>query len=99
MYKLIALYKKPKDEKAFMEHYEKVHTPIVKSIPGLKDLVINRVTGNPMGGDPDYYMIVEMLFETKEDFNKGMSSAENMAAGKDIGNFARGLVSVMTATS
>lgn len=99
MYKLIALYKKPEDEEAFMEHYENVHTPIVKSIPGLKDLVVNRVTGTPMGGDPAYFMIVEMVYENKEDFKKGMSSAENMQAGKDLGNFAKGLVTLVTTAS
>lgn len=99
MYKLIALYKKPEDEEAFMEHYEKVHTPIVKSVPGLKDLVVNRVTGTPLGGEPAYFMIAEMLFETKDDFKKGMSSAENMAAGKDLGNFAKGLVTLVTTSN
>lgn len=99
MYKLIALYKKPEDEAAFLEHYEKVHTPIAKSIPGLKELVVNRVTGNPMGGEAEYFMIVEMVYETKEDFKKGMSSAENMAAGKDLGNFARGLVTLVTTSN
>lgn len=96
MYKLIALYKKPEDEEAFMEHYENVHTPIVKSIPGLKELIVNRVTGTPMGGDPAYFMVVEMVYENKEDFKKGMSSAENMQAGKDLGNFAKGLVTLVT---
>lgn len=97
MHKLIVLYKKPDDVDAFMTHYNEVHIPIVNTIPGLKECIVNKVTGNPMGGEPDYFMTVEMCFETKEDFDTGMRSPENMAAGKDIGNFARGLVTLMTA--
>ena len=99
MYKLIALYKKPDDEAAFLKHYNEVHVPIVNSIPGLKECVVNRVTGSPMGGEPAYFMIVEMIYETKEDFKLGMRSEENMAAGKDLGNFARGLVTLVTTQS
>lgn len=96
MYKLIALYQKPDDVNAFLEYYENTHMKIVDAIPGLKECVVNRVTGSPMGGEPAYFMITEMVFETKEGFKMGMNSPENIAAGKDLRNFAKGLVTLVT---
>ena len=93
MYKLIAIYKKPKDVASFDDHYRNVHTPLVKSIPGLKELVVNRVTGGP-GDKSNLHLIAELCFETKEDFNKAMKSEENKKAGKDLMGFAGDIVSV-----
>lgn len=67
MYKFLALYKKPDDVPAFLEHYEKVHAPLAKKIPGLQRLVVNRITGNAFGGAPPYFLIAEMHFATQED--------------------------------
>lgn len=88
--KLLALYKKPADEDAFFEHYNEVHLPIVATIPGLKKTVITRITGSPMGGEPEYFLMAEMHFSDKESFDKAMSSPENRAAGKDAMSFAKG---------
>lgn len=41
--KLIALYSRPEDETAFLDHYRQVHTPLVRKVPGLQRLVVNRV--------------------------------------------------------
>ena len=97
MHKLIALYKKPDDIQTFMDHYEKVHIPLVKKIPGLTRAVVNRVTASPMGGEPEYFLIAEMHYPDKATFNAAMASPENRAAGKDIGNFAKGLVTLVVA--
>lgn len=97
MHKLIALYKKPGDVDAFMKHYEDVHLPIVRTIPGLSGASINRVTASPMGGEPEYFLIAEMRFPDKETFNKAMASNENLAAGKDLMSFAKGLVTLLIA--
>jgi uncharacterized protein (TIGR02118 family) len=99
MHKLIVTYKKPADVDAFMDHYTNVHIPLVEKIPGLARTEINRVTGSPMGGEPDLFMIVEMSFPDAETFKTAMRSPENMATGKDAMGFAKGLFSVMTAIS
>ena len=52
MVKLIALYERPEDEAAFFEHYEKVHTPLAKKVPGLQKLVVNRVYADAFGREP-----------------------------------------------
>lgn len=95
MKKLIALYKKPDDVTAFLTHYRTVHAPIVEQIPGLARLVVNHVTGSPMGGEPAYFMIAEMHFPDQATFDAAMRSDANRAAGKDLMNFAKGLVTLL----
>lgn len=97
MKKLIALYKRPDDVEAFFEHYEKTHIPLVRKIPGLAKLVVNRVTGSPMGGEPPYFLIAEMHFPDKAAFDAAMASPENRAAGKDAMTFAKGLLTLLVA--
>lgn len=97
MHKLIALYKKPDDVDAFMKHYHEVHVPLVEKIPGLESVTVNHCTGNPMGGDAEYFMIVEMCYPNAEVFKSAMRSPENMATGKDVMSFAKGLVTLVIA--
>ena len=94
MYKLIAMYKTPADPEAFMDHYENVHLPIARRIPGLKEAVVNKVLGSPFG-ETDIFLIAELHFADKESFDLGMQSPENREAGKDLANFAKGLVTVL----
>lgn len=97
MHKLIAMYKKPDDVDAFMHHYQNVHMPLVEKVPGLASVTVNHCTANPMGGDPEYFMIVEMNYPDAETFKAAMKSPENMATGKDVMTFAKGLVTLVVA--
>lgn len=97
MHKLIVLYKKPDNVDAFMAHYNDVHMPLVRKIPGLEGVSVNRVTGSPMGGEPEYFIVTEMRFPDRATFDAAMSSPENREAGKDLMGFARGLVTLVTA--
>lgn len=94
--KLIAIYRKPADEAAFMAHYETVHTPLVRKIPGLRSLAINKVSQHLLGPDQPY-MIVEMSFADRAVFDIAMASDENKAAGKDAMAFAGDIVSLVVA--
>ncbi len=97
MIKLIALYKKPDDEAAFLKHYHDVHIPLVEKVPGLARTVVNRVTASPMGGEPEYFLIAEMHYPDKATFDAAMASAENRACGKDLMSFAKGRVTLLIA--
>lgn len=97
MKKLIALYRKPDDIDAFLKHYNEVHLPLVAKTPGLLRTIINRVTASPMGGEPAYFMIVEMQYEDADSFDTAMKSPENRAAGKDLMSFARDIVTLLVA--
>lgn len=97
MVKLIALYRRPDDEAAFLEHYERVHTPLAMAVPGLQRLVLNRVTADAFGGEPPYFLIAEMHFPDRSTFDAAMRSPENRALGKDLMGFAKGIVTVLFA--
>lgn len=94
--KLIALYKKPDDQVAFLQHYHEIHMPLVMKTPHLLKTEINRVTGAPFG-DPAYFLIAEMHFPNRQRFDEAMASAENRAAGKDLMSFAKNLVTLVIA--
>ena len=94
--KLIALYRKPDDVETFLRHYDEVHTPLIRQVPGLEQLIVNRVTGAPAGEAP-YLLIAEMHFADREAFDQAMRSPENRAAGKDLMSFARDLVTLVIA--
>lgn len=99
MVKLIALYERPADEAAFFAHYEQVHTPLAKKVPGLSALVANRVTADAFGGEPKYVFIAEMHFPDRATFDAAMRSPENRALGADLMSFAKGIVTVLFADS
>jgi uncharacterized protein (TIGR02118 family) len=96
MIRLIALYRHPSDEIAFLHHYDRVHTPLVQAIPHLRELRVSRVS-QTMIGEPGYFLMAEMMFDDQANFAQAMASRENRAAGADVANFAAGLVTVMVA--
>lgn len=97
MVKLVVLYKKPADVAAFEKHYHEVHTPLAKKMPGLKRLEVAHMTGSP-GGEPKFYMMAELYFDSKEAMAAAMSSPEGKAAAKDVMSFAGDLIHMMFAS-
>ena len=97
MTKLLALYKTPPDAEAFMHHYETVHMPLVRKIPGLQAVNLSRVESSPTDGVAPYFLIAEMVFPDRAAFDAAMKSEENRLAGKDLMSFARGLVTLLVA--
>ncbi len=99
---LSALYKTPENTAEFDAHYNDVHTPLVKKIPGLKKLEVMKFSkmitpATPMLAEQPY-MQCNMYFENMDAFKAAMSSDENKAAGKDLMSFAGGLVSMCIGT-
>jgi len=96
MVKLIALYKKPPDLKAFDEHYFNIHTPLVRQLPGLRKFEVARITGAPIG-EPKYYMLAEMHFDSQQALDSALASPQGRASAKDLMSFAAGLVDLFFA--
>lgn len=96
MVKLVALYRKPADPAAFDQAYFQTHIPLVKKIPNLKSVQVSRIVGAPRG-EPEFYLIAEMLFQDKATMDAALASPENAAAGKNLMSFARGLVTFLYA--
>jgi len=94
--KLVALYKKPADIAAFDKHYQEIHTPLAKKMPGLRKLEVCRFTGSP-GGEATFHLMAEMYFDNAEAMKAALSSPEGKAAGKDVMSFAGDLIHMMFA--
>ncbi len=96
MVKLVALYKKPADVEAFEKHYNEVHAPLARKMPGLQKMEVSRMTGSP-GGEPKFYMMAEMYFESKAMMFAALGSDEGKAAAKDVMSFAGDIIHMMFA--
>jgi uncharacterized protein (TIGR02118 family) len=96
MIKLIALYKTPNDTAAFDAHYEHVHTPLVKKIPGLRKLEVARITGAPIG-EPQHYLIAEMYFDNQDSMQRSLATPEGKATARDLVSFAGSIVTMFYA--
>jgi len=103
MVTLIALYKKPDDPVAFQEHYENIHTPLIRKVPGLRRMQITRFSkmltpaNTTLAEQP--YLECTMYFDNMDSFKAAMASEENKAAGKDLMSFAGPLVSMCIGTT
>jgi uncharacterized protein (TIGR02118 family) len=98
MVKLIAIYRKPEDEAAFLQHYREVHTPLVRKMPGLEKLEVTKIEADAMGSPTDYFLLAEMSFADEATLTAAMNSAEGRAAAKDLMSFARPIVTMVTGT-
>lgn len=89
MMKLTVLYGSPTDEAAFDAHYEGVHAPLARKIPGLQRFEHGKPT--TLDGSPSpYYLMAELWFDDAAAFGAAMGSPEGQEAAADIGNFAAG---------
>ncbi len=93
MVKVIAVYRQPKDAKSFDAYYAGTHTPLVKTLPGLRRLEVTKITGTP-GGPSDVYQIGELSFDDAAARDRALASPEGKAAVDDLPKFAAGIVSV-----
>ena len=96
MVKLIALFKTPENTQEFDAHYNDIHTPLVKKMPGLRKLEVARITGAPIG-EPKHYLIAEMYFDSQDALNAALASPEGKATGRDVMSFAANIVSMFFA--
>src|SRR3954468_11397851 len=97
MVKLVVAYGKPQDPAAFDAYYASTHAALAEQIPGLRRFEHGKVLGTVDGSDAPYYFLAELYFDSPEDLQKGMGSAEGQAAGGDLENFASGGATLMVA--
>lgn len=86
--RLTVAYNPPADPAAFLDHYAKVHEPLVREIPGLASFEWSKVIGTPTGDTPRYFVLAELTFASMDAFGAGLGSPEGQATAADVGNFA-----------
>ncbi len=93
MVKMVALYRRPDDPDAFMQHYREVHLPLARRMPGLRKVEINHFF-QADGSESDPFLMAEMYFDSRADMLASMRSPEGKASGQDLQTFAGSLVKV-----
>ena len=94
--RLIALYSQPDDPDAFDEHYRDVHTPIVRRYPKIRGIRLTKTDG--VGGRlPSYYLVSEMIFDSRADLDEALASDAGQQSARDLRNFATAGVTLLVA--
>jgi uncharacterized protein (TIGR02118 family) len=97
MVKIVVLYGQPSDPAAFEDHYANTHLPLAAKIANVQRFEAGRVVATPDGGDPAYYRIAELWFNSQEDLQAAMASPEGQETTADISNFASGGATILIA--
>ena len=99
MFQLTALYNQPEDAAAFDKHYDQVHAPLAKKLPGLQRFSVSRPGPDQEGKQPTYHLIAVLEFADEAAFGAGMGGPEGQAAVADLDNFAGAGVTLLTGES
>ncbi len=74
--KLVVIYPRPTDVKAFEKAYVDDHVPMAKEkIKGMTKFVATKVLGTPDGQTPPFYRIAELHFPSIEALKESAASA------------------------
>jgi uncharacterized protein (TIGR02118 family) len=95
-FQLTVLFHQPKDPAAFDDYYRSTHAPLAARIPGLRSYTASRPQPAPDGVPAAEHLVAALVLEDKAAFASGMGSPEGVAAGRDIGNFASGGVTMLS---
>jgi len=90
MVKISVLYGQPTDPAAFEKHYAEVHLPLAAKMKGIHRMELARGIPGPDGAKPAFYRTSDVWFETAEQLEHALTSAEGQAAAADLKNFATG---------
>src|SRR5262249_40061411 len=83
MARMVVIYKKPADVKAFEKHYFETHIPLARKIPGLSKYEISHGPVTVVAGPPDVYLIGTLYFDDLDAIKKALVSPEGQAAAAD----------------
>jgi uncharacterized protein (TIGR02118 family) len=84
MVRLLVLYNPPEDAAAFDKHYNEIHIPIAKKLPGLLSYTISR----SLSRNAQYYLIAELDWADMASAQAALGSPEGAAATADVAKFA-----------
>ena len=71
----------------FRTYSEQTHIPLVARVPGLVRYAVNHVAANPFGAQQACDAVAELSFESSEDFQAALGTAEGQAALADQPNY------------
>lgn len=96
MFQLTALYNEPEDPAAFDKHYDGVHAPLAKTLPGLKRYTLSHPGPDPDGNAPTYYLVAVLEWDDEASAGAALAGEVGQAAVADLANFAGAGVTLLT---
>jgi uncharacterized protein (TIGR02118 family) len=84
MVRLLVLYNPPEDAAAFDKHYDEVHIPLAKTLPGLLKYTVSR----NLGRNAQYHLIAELDFEDMPSARAALGSSIGAECTADVAKFA-----------
>ncbi len=94
MVKVLTLFGIPEDTDKFDEYFEDTHLALIKALPDVYQLIINRVAGVAVGDLP-YYLIVEIHFQSDQQMQSSLISEPGLAMARNYSIFATGGTTVL----
>jgi uncharacterized protein (TIGR02118 family) len=82
------LYPKGQDDKKFRTHYESVHVPLCKKLPGVIACRYSFAVEGMRGAEAPYYCVFEADFPDAATMMKALQSPEGAAVAADVPNYA-----------
>lgn len=83
MAQMIVIYKTPENKEVFDKHYFEVHIPMAKKLPGLRKYEVSESPIISTAGDRQTYQIGTLYFDSLEDMNAAIASAQGKACAAD----------------
>jgi uncharacterized protein (TIGR02118 family) len=84
MIRFLITYDMPADPAAFDRHYQEVHLPLARQLPGLIDYVVARAP-QPVRGAA-YYQVAELSWPDWDTARAAFSSPQGQATAADMAN-------------
>jgi uncharacterized protein (TIGR02118 family) len=84
MVRLLVLYNPPEDAAAFDKHYNEIHIPLAKQLPGLVRYTISR----NLAANAQYYLIAELDWADMASAQAALRSPVGAACAADVAKFA-----------
>jgi uncharacterized protein (TIGR02118 family) len=84
MVRLLVLYNPPEDAAAFDKHYDEVHIPLAKKLPGLLKYTVSR----NLGRNAQYHLIAELDFADMPSARAALGSPIGAESAADVAKFA-----------
>jgi uncharacterized protein (TIGR02118 family) len=84
MVRLLVLYNPPEDAAAFDKHYNEIHIPLAKQLPGLVRYTISR----NLAVNAQYYLIAELDWADMASAQAALRSPVGAACAADVAKFA-----------
>jgi len=86
---MVVVYRRPDlTPEQFRQHFEQVHGPLAKNLPGLKKYTQNYVCDDPEREAPGWDAIVELYFDNRSAMEAAWASPQGAASDADLPAFA-----------